>query len=118
MPFPVSSMPFPMPPLVYIAVKILFQSKRFENCLTFELAKYNLIIFWLYNTIVFGKLRNVNIIFLSAFPNATNAFPIPPLFNTAVKDICAINTFEKLLHILSKLLTFRLFITIVFFNNN
>ena len=57
-----------MPPLVYIAVKILFQSKRFENCLTFELAKYNLIIFWLYNTIVFGKLRNVNIIFLSAFP--------------------------------------------------
>ena len=27
-------------------------------------------------------------------------FPIPPLFNTAVKDICAINTFEKLLHIL------------------
>ena len=27
-------------------------------------------------------------------------FPIPPLFNTAVKDICAINTFEKLLDIL------------------
>ena len=27
-------------------------------------------------------------------------FPMPPLFNTAVKDICAINTFEKLLHIL------------------
>ena len=27
-------------------------------------------------------------------------FPIPPLFNTVVKDICAINTFEKLLHIL------------------
>ena len=111
-------MPFPMPPLVNIAVKILFQSKRFENCLTFELAKYNLIIFWLYNTIVFGKLQNVNIIFLSAFPNATNAFTIPPLFNTAVKDICAINTYEKLLHILSKLLTFRLFITIVFCNNN
>ena len=27
-------------------------------------------------------------------------FQIPPLFNTAVKDICAINTFEKLLNIL------------------
>ena len=27
-------------------------------------------------------------------------FPIPPLFITAVKDICAINTFEKLLNIL------------------
>ena len=27
-------------------------------------------------------------------------FPIPALFNIAVKDICAINTFEKLLHIL------------------
>ena len=35
MPFPVSLMPFPMPPLVNIAVKILFQSKRLENCLTF-----------------------------------------------------------------------------------
>ena len=94
MPFPVSSMPFPMPPLVNIAVKILLQSKRLENCLTFELANYNLVIFWLYNTIVFGKLQNVNIIFLSAFPNATNAFPIPPLFITAVKDICAINTHD------------------------
>ena len=75
MPFPVSSMPFPMPPLVNIAVKILLQSKRLENCLTFELANYNLVIFWLYNTIVFGKLQNVNIILLSAFPNATDAFP-------------------------------------------
>ena len=83
MPFPVSPMPFPMPLLVNIAVKILFQSKRLENCLTFELAKYNLITFWLYDTIVFCKLKNVNII------------PIPPLFNTAVKDIYAINTFEK-----------------------
>ena len=27
-------------------------------------------------------------------------FPMPPLFITAVKDICAINTFEKLLNIL------------------
>ena len=27
-------------------------------------------------------------------------FPIPALFNIAVKDICAINTFEKLFHIL------------------
>ena len=27
-------------------------------------------------------------------------FPMPPLFNTAVKDICAIKTFEKLLNIL------------------
>ena len=89
MPFPVSAMPFPMPPLVNIAVKILFQSKRSDNCLSFELAKYNLVIFWLYNTIVFGKLQ------LPPMP-----FPIPPLFNTAVKDICAINTFEKLLHIL------------------
>ena len=26
--------------------------------------------------------------------------PIPALFNIAVKDICAINTFEKLFHIL------------------
>ena len=68
-------MPFPMPPLVNIAVKILFQSKRLENCLTFELAQYNLVIFWLYNTIVFCKLQNVNIILLGAFPNATDAFP-------------------------------------------
>ena len=75
MPFPVSAMPFPMPPLVNIAVKILFQSKRLENCLTFELAKYNLVIFWLYNTIAFGKLQNVNIILLSTIPNATDAFP-------------------------------------------
>ena len=42
-----------MPPLVNIAVKILFQSKRLENCLTFQVAKYNLATFWLYNTIVF-----------------------------------------------------------------
>ena len=27
-------------------------------------------------------------------------FLMPPLFNTAVKDICAINTLEKLLNIL------------------
>ena len=27
-------------------------------------------------------------------------FPMPPLFNTAVKDICAIETFEKLPNIL------------------
>ena len=27
-------------------------------------------------------------------------FPMPSLFNTAVKDICAINTFEKLPNIL------------------
>ena len=72
MPFPVSPMPFPMPLLVNIAIKILFQSKRLENCLTFELPKYNLVTFWLYNTIVFCKLQNVNIIFLSAFPNASN----------------------------------------------
>ena len=34
MPFPVLpiAMPFPIPPLVDIAVKILFQSKRLENC--------------------------------------------------------------------------------------
>ena len=74
MPFPVSPMPFPMPPLVNIAVKILFQSKRLENCLTFELPKYNLVTFWLYNTIVFCKLQNVNIILLGAFPDATDAF--------------------------------------------
>ena len=30
----------------------------------------------------------------------TIPFPMPPLFNTAVKDICAINTFEKLFNIL------------------
>ena len=74
MPFPVSLMPFPIPPLINIAVKILFQLERLENCLTFELAKYNLVIFWLYNTIVFCKLQNVNIILLGAFPNATSAF--------------------------------------------
>ena len=74
MPFPVSPMPFPMPPLDNIAVKILFQSKCLENCLTFELAKYNLVTFWLYNTIVFCKLQNVNKILLGAFLNATDAF--------------------------------------------
>ena len=67
-------MPFLMPPLVNIVVKILFQSKRLENCLNFELAKYNLVTFWLYNTFVFRKLHNVNIILLGAFPNATDAF--------------------------------------------
>ena len=72
MPFPVSPMPFPVPPLDNIAVKILFQC--LENYLTFELAKYNLVTFWLYNTIVFCKLQNVNIILLGAFPNATDAF--------------------------------------------
>ena len=68
-------MPFPMPPLVNIAVKILFQSKCLENCLTFELAKYNLVTFWLYNTIVFCKLQNVNIVLFGAFPDTTVAFP-------------------------------------------
>ena len=68
-------MPFPMPLLVNIAVKILFQSKRLENCLTFELAKYNLVTFWLYNTIVFCKLQNVNIVLFGAFPDTTVAFP-------------------------------------------
>ena len=75
MPLPVSPLPFPMPPLVNIAVKIFLQSKRLENFLTFELARYNLVTFWLYNTIVFCKLQNVNIILLGAFPNATDAFP-------------------------------------------
>ena len=74
MPFPVSPMPFPMPPLVNMAVKILFQSKRLENCLTFWVVKSNLVTFWLYNTIVFCKLQNVYIILLGAFPNATDAF--------------------------------------------
>ena len=74
MPFPVSPMPFPMPPLVNMAVKILFQSKRLENCLTFWVVKSNLVTFWLYNTIVFCKLQNVNTILLGAFPNATDAF--------------------------------------------
>ena len=74
MPFPVSPMPFPMPPLVNIAVKILFQSKCLENCLTSELAKYNLVTFWLYITIGFCKLQNVNIILFGAFSNATDAF--------------------------------------------
>ena len=68
-------MPFPMPPLVNIAVKILFQSKCLENFLTFELAKYNLVTFWLYNTIVFCKLQNVNIVLFGAFPDTTVAFP-------------------------------------------
>ena len=89
-----------MPPLVYIVVKILFQSKRLENCLTFEVAKYNLVTFCLYNTIVFRKLQYVNIFLLGAFPNATDTFSDAPLFNTAVKDIFAIDTFEKLLNIL------------------
>ena len=57
MPFPVAPMPFPMPPLVNIAVKILFQSKRLENCLTFSVAKYNLVTFWLYNTILFASYK-------------------------------------------------------------
>ena len=35
---------------------------------------------------------------LGAFPDAT--FQMPPLFITVVKDICAINTFEKLRNIL------------------
>ena len=33
--FPVSPMPFPMPPLVNITVKKLLQSKLLENVLTF-----------------------------------------------------------------------------------
>ena len=100
MPFPVSAMPFPMPPLVNIAVKILFQSKRLENCLTFELAKYNLVIFWLYNTIVFCKLQNVNIILLGAFPNATGAFSDTSIVYYSSKRYVPSNTFEKLLNIL------------------
>ena len=39
--------------------------------------------------------------------------PKPPLFIKAVKDICSINTFEKLPKLWSKLLTFRLYNTIV-----
>ena len=71
MPFLVSPMPFPMSPLVNIAVKILFQSKCLENYLTFELAKYNLVTYLDF----FCKLQSVNIILLGAFPNATDAFP-------------------------------------------
>ena len=39
--------------------------------------------------------------------------PKPPLFIKAVKDMSSINTFEKLLKLWSKLLTFRLYNTIV-----
>ena len=46
-----------------------------------------------------SKLQNVNMILFGAIPDATNAFPMSPLFITAVKDICTINTFEKLLNI-------------------
>ena len=48
-----------------------------------------------------SKLQNVNMILFGAIPDATNAFPafLSPLFITAVKDICTVNTFEKLLHI-------------------
>ena len=48
-------------------------------------------------------------------------FPMPPLFDTAAKDISAINTFEKLLNILFSegyWLTLRLYNTIVFCNYN
>ena len=38
---------------------------------------------------------------------------MPPLFIKAVKDICSMNTFEKLFKRWSKLLTFRLYNTIV-----
>ena len=46
---------------------------------------------------------------------------MPPLFITAVKDICVINTFRKLLNILFSdvyCFTFRLYNTIVFWNYN
>ena len=48
-------------------------------------------------------------------------FPMPSLFNTAAKDICAINTFEKIAkNLISEgyWLTFRLYNTIVFCNYN
>ena len=44
-----------------------------------------------------SKLQNVNIILLGAFLDATDAFSDASIVITAVKDICAINTFEKLL---------------------
>ena len=44
-------------------------------------------------------------------------FPMPPLFVTAVKDICAINTFEKLLNILfSEVSCWHFGFTTPFFN--
>ena len=47
-----------------------------------------------------SESQNVNTILLGAFRMPPMPFPMPPLFITAVKDICAINTFEKLLNIL------------------
>ena len=115
MPFPLSPMPFPMPLLGNTAVKILFQSKHLESCLTFQVAKYNLVTFWLYNMIVFCKLQSVNVILLGAFRMP----PMPPLFITAVKDVRTIKTFEnclkKLLNILFAKYTVN---TFVFCNYN
>ena len=80
---------------------------------TGEVAK-NLRIFWGKEGELFGdhgfgflfllrmsrnKLHNVNIILLGAFRMPPMPFPTSPLFITVVKDICAINTFEKLLDI-------------------
>ena len=47
-----------------------------------------------------SKLQNVNIILLSAFPDATDAFSDASIVYYSSKDICAINAFEKLLNIL------------------
>ena len=48
-----------------------------------------------------SKLQNVKIILLGASVRMPPMpFPMPPLFITAVKDICTINTFEKLLNVL------------------
>ena len=47
-----------------------------------------------------SKSQSVNIILLGTFRMPPMPFPMPPLFITAVKDICAINAFEKLLNIL------------------
>ena len=46
-----------------------------------------------------SKLQNVNMILLDALPDATGALPNASIITT-VTDICAINTFEKLLKIL------------------
>ena len=82
-----------MPPLVNLAIKKIWcQSKLLENCLTFKLAKYNLVTFQPHNTIIFCKLQNVNRILLGAFPDVTDDFPMPPLHITVVKDICNVYT--------------------------
>ena len=44
------------------------------------------------------KLHNVNIILVDAFPGVTDAFPMPPLVNLAIKNMVPVKAFAKLLN--------------------